>query len=107
LHQLDIKTLRSIVRAFLAVHPHAWAMLATNSLKTPVLGLVARRDGGGFDVAQVPARLAGAATPRSPAAIGDDLALLGGLVAGPRSLAVRIFDHADGCRKPLLASGFV
>ena len=31
------------------VYPRGWAMLATNSLDTPVLGLVARRDGERFD----------------------------------------------------------
>ena len=46
LHQLDLDTLRSIVRSFITVYPEGWAMLATNSLDTPVLGLVARRDGG-------------------------------------------------------------
>ena len=44
LHQLDLDTLRSIVRSFLAVYPRSSAMLATNSLDTPVLGLVARSD---------------------------------------------------------------
>ncbi|MFM9882642.1 MAG: spermidine synthase, partial [Burkholderiales bacterium] len=87
--QLDLQTLRSIVRAFVAVYPRGWAMLATNSLDTPVLGLVTRRDGEGFNVGQVRARLAGVATPQRPAAFGitDDLALLGSFIAGPRSLA--------------------
>ena len=89
LHQLDLDTLRSIVRAFLAVYPHGWAMLSTNSLDTPVLGLVARNGADRFDVGQVRDRLAGAAMPRSPAEFGidDDFALLGSFVAGPRSLA--------------------
>jgi len=89
LHQLDVDTLRSIVRSFLSVYPQSWAMLATNSLDTPVLGLVARRDGERFDLEQVRARLAGARMPRSPAEFGidDDLALLGNFIAGPRSLA--------------------
>lgn len=88
LHQLDSATLRSIVRAFIAVYPRSWAMLATNSLDTPVLGLVARREGEGFEVGELGARLAGAATPTSPAefGIGDVFALLGTFVAGPRSL---------------------
>lgn len=89
LHQLDLDTLRSIVRSFLAVYPHAVAMLATNSLDTPVVGLLARRDGNGFDLAQVRARLNDAATRRRAAELGipDEFALLGGFVAGPRSLA--------------------
>ncbi len=89
LHQLDLDTLRSIVRSFLAAYPHGWAMLATNSLDTPVLGLVGRRDANLFDAGQVRERLAAAALPRSPAGFGitDDLALLGGFIAGPRALA--------------------
>ncbi|MEH6876350.1 MAG: fused MFS/spermidine synthase [Candidatus Competibacter sp.] len=89
LHQLDLETLRSIVRAFITVYPRGWAMLATNSLDTPVLGLVARGDGDRFDIGQVRERLTGAAMPRRPAEFGidDDLALLGSFVAGPRALA--------------------
>ena len=89
LHQLDLETLRSIVRAFLTVSPRGWAMLATNSLDTPVVGLVARSGGDRFDVRQVHERLTGVAMPRSPVELGiaDDLALLGSFIAGPRALA--------------------
>ena len=89
LHQLDLDTLRSIVKSFLAVYPNGWAMLATNSLETPVVGLVARKGADRFHLAQVRERLAGAAMPRSPAGFGipDDLALLGGFIAGPGALA--------------------
>lgn len=89
LHQLDLETLRSIVRSFVAVYPRAWAMLATNSLDTPVLGLVARGDGQGLDLGQLRERLAGAAMAPRPAEFGlpDDFALLGGFVAGPIALA--------------------
>lgn len=45
LHQLDVDSLRSIVAAYLAVYPQAAAVLATHSLDTPVLGLVAWADG--------------------------------------------------------------
>ncbi len=88
LHQLDLDTLRSITRTFLAVYPHGAAVLATNSLDTPVVGLVARRDGELFDVHEVRARLhAGETTLRqSEFGIADDLALLGSFVAGPRAL---------------------
>jgi spermidine synthase len=42
LHQLDLPSLRSIVGAFVAVFgERAFALLATNSLETPVVGLVA------------------------------------------------------------------
>jgi spermidine synthase len=89
LHQLDLDTLRSIVRSFIAVYPGGWALLATNSLETPVVGLLARADGGRFDLPTLRRRLAGAATSPSPAELGidDELALLGSFIAGPRALA--------------------
>lgn len=89
LHQLDLPTLRSIVRAFVDAEPQGWAMLATFSLETPVLGLVTRADGGRFDAVQLQARLQAAALtrPLSDFGLTDDLSLLGGFVAGPASLA--------------------
>lgn len=89
LHQLDLHTLRSIVRAFVAVEPSGWAILATHSLDTPVLGLVARADGARFDLAALRSRLQSVALPRPPAAFGiaDEYALLGSFVAGPHALA--------------------
>ena len=89
LHQLDLETLRSIVQAFVTVYPRAWATLATNSLDTPVLGLVARVGEDAFDAGQIRERLAAIAMRRSRAEFGidDDLSLLGGFIAGPHSLA--------------------
>ncbi|WP_083748588.1 fused MFS/spermidine synthase [Pelomonas sp. KK5] len=86
LHQLDLDTLRSIVRSFMAVYPDGAALLASNSLATPVLGLVAHA--GRFDPARLHERLAQAAWPESPAAFGieDEYALLGSFVAGPAAL---------------------
>jgi spermidine synthase len=88
LHQLDLGTLRSIVQSYLEVYPEGWAMLATNSLDTPVVGLVAHADARGFDIAHLRQRLAHAAMPRGPAEFGiaDDLALMGGFIAGPQAL---------------------
>ncbi|MEI7465339.1 MAG: spermidine synthase, partial [Burkholderiales bacterium] len=89
LHQLDLDTLRSIVQSFMAVYPNGAAMLATNSLDTPVLGLVARRDAGRFDLQQVRDRLGNHRLPQRLAdfALADDLALLGSFIAGPQALA--------------------
>ena len=89
LHQLDLTTLRSIVAAFIAVEPGGWAMLATNSLETPVLGLVARADGGRFELAPLRARLQSAKLSSPPSSFGlaDDFALFGGFVASPAALA--------------------
>lgn len=88
LHQLDTATLRSIAQSFMLVYPHGIAILANNSLETPVIGLVARQDDGLFDVASLRTRLAHNAMPRSPAAFGihDELAVLGSVVAGADSL---------------------
>ncbi|HEY6235787.1 MAG TPA: hypothetical protein VIW69_11855, partial [Candidatus Elarobacter sp.] len=95
LHQLDLATLRSMVRAFVAAYPGAFAMLATNSLETPVLGLVALRDGDRFELARLRERRAGWTGGLRLAELGidDDLALLGSFVAGPRALA-RFADDA-------------
>lgn len=85
LHQLSLDTLRSIVKSFLAVYPNAWLLLASNSLTTPVIGLIGRdNDNQRFDVP----RLANLALPMSASDFGidDDFALFGGFVAGPDSL---------------------
>jgi spermidine synthase len=89
LHQLDLDTLRSIVRTFITVYPGGFALLATHSLDTPVVGLIVRGGGERFDAAQARGRLDSVATPQSPAAFGitDDLALLGSFIAGPQALA--------------------
>jgi spermidine synthase len=106
LHQLDLETLRSIVQSFLSVYPDGWAMLASNSLDTPVLGLVGRRGdasapvgasaasepltrgAGRFDVGALRNRLASVSLPQRLANIGieDEFALLGSFVAGPAAL---------------------
>jgi spermidine synthase len=84
LHQLDLDTLRSIVRSFIDVYPRSYALLATNSLETPVIGLIARNGDAAFELRQIRARLAaGSATDL---ALGDDLALLGTFIAGPDAL---------------------
>ena len=88
LHQLDLGTLRSIVRSFAAVYPHGWAMIASNSLETPVLGLVGRRDARRFDASVVRARVAHDPLVEHLASIGleDELAVLGSFIAGPAAL---------------------
>ena len=88
LHQLDLETLRSIVQSFVSVYPDGWAMLASNSLETPVLGLVGRGDAGRFDVSALREHLASVVLPERLANIGieDEFALLGSFVAGPKAL---------------------
>jgi spermidine synthase len=89
LHQLDIDTLRTIVRSFLAASPNAWALLATNSLDTPVLGLMMRAGDARFATADVRARIARPSLPQPLVDFGlaDEFALLGSFMAGPASLA--------------------
>lgn len=89
LHQMDLATLRSVVASFLVAYPGAWAVLATNSLETPTVGLVGRADGLAFDPAQWRQRLATAALARPPAAygLGEEWALAGSFIGGPASLA--------------------
>jgi len=107
LHQLDLPTVRSIVRSFVTVNRQAWAVLASNSLETPVLGLLARAQAGGsdgrdqgeswrddearFDEIEIRARLASlarSALPERATRLGfeDELAVLGSAVAGPAAL---------------------
>ena len=104
LYQMDIETLRSIVAAFLQVYPDAVAVLANNSLDTPVVGLIARPDQPGWRIDAVRNRLSNAppsvtAALRS-ANINDPFAVLGSVIAGPEALrqfagdaAVNTDDH--------------
>ena len=87
LHQMDLATLRSIVGSFLAVNPHGAALLATNSLLTPVLGLWAQRDAVPLDVNAAAVRLQRATPAAKDFGFADPWALLGSFVAGPASLA--------------------
>ncbi len=88
LHQLDIASLESVVRSFLVVYPHGYAILASNSLATPTVGLIGFADDRRFDRAQVTARLAAYGTPqrRTEFGVEDDLALLGVFISGPAAL---------------------
>jgi spermidine synthase len=89
LHQLDLATLRSIMRSFLQVYPDGWAMLANNSLETPVLGLIGRADTSRFDVAALRARLSRAIASNTLLAeigIEDEFALFGSFISGPAAL---------------------
>ena len=91
LHQLDLHTLRSIVQAFVAVYPDGLAMVATNSLDTPTIGLVGRREGkaGPFTSEQLRRRIGSTTSALRLVDVGlsDELAVLGSFIAGPQSLA--------------------
>ncbi len=90
LHQMDSETLRSIVAAFVQVYPNAVAVLASNSLDTPVLSLLARPDEPVWDIGAVRARLASAppalAAALKQAHVDEVFAVLGSIVAGPQAL---------------------
>jgi len=90
LHQMDIETLRSIVAAFVQVYPNAVAVLASNSLDTPVLGLISRPDQSNWQIETVGSRMS-AMSPRMAnalkrAKLDDEFAVLGSIVAGPLAL---------------------
>jgi spermidine synthase len=90
LHQMDIETLRSIVAAFLQVYPNAVAVLASNSLDTPVVGLIARPDQPGWQIQTVRSRLSDMSPPMAKAfrqaKLDDEFAVLGSIIAGPLAL---------------------
>ena len=91
LHQMDVETLRSIVAAFLKVYPNAVAVLASNSLDTPVVGLIARPDQPAWQIEAVRSRLSGLspsmANALKQAKLEDEFAVLGSVLAGPKGLA--------------------
>lgn len=88
LHQMELGTLRSIVAAFLQVYPQGTAVLASNSLDTPVIGLIARPDRPLQDGGQLGRRLADPALADllGPAGLTDVYAVLGHVVADSASL---------------------
>ena len=88
LHQPDLATLRSIVQSFVAVYPGGSAVLATSSLDTPGLGLIARPDDARFDPAAVRTRLRNFTLLARLAQLhlNDDFAVFGSFVPGPGDL---------------------
>jgi spermidine synthase len=88
-HQLDLGTLRTIVGSFMAVYPTSWAIIASNSLETPVLGLVARRDQGRFEIQGLLDRLSRLPLRDRLTDLGleDELTVLGSVIAGPAALS--------------------
>jgi spermidine synthase len=85
LHQLDLPTLASIVASFQAAFPQARAVLASNSLATPVIGLVGAAGPLHWRIEDLQRRLDGQAHAAG-FGLEDPWALLGSFVAGPASL---------------------
>ena len=88
LHQLDLPTLRAIVRSFLTAFPEGAALLASNSLETPVVGLLGGKGTLRYELATVRERLARARLPPWWSALGldDEYAVLGSFIASPAAL---------------------
>jgi spermidine synthase len=89
LHQLDLGSLQSIVRSFNGAFRRPYAILASNSLGTPTVGLIGRADDGEFDYGVLAARLNGygPAARRAEFGVEDEFAVFGAFIAGPDSLA--------------------
>ena len=90
LHQMDVETLRSIVASFLKVYPQAVAVLASNSLDTPVVGLVSRPGKAEWLMEDVRERMSAlpptVAKFLKQAKLDNEFAVMGSVVAGPQSL---------------------
>lgn len=88
LYQLDLPTLRAIVRTFVAVYPQAQAYLAHYSLGMPILGLIARREPTQYSPGWVARRMQDGrlAEELRGTRLDTDFALFGGLLATAESL---------------------
>ena len=92
LHQMELGTLQSITAAYLKAFPNAIAVLASNSLDTPVIGLISKRGaqlGAPFiSIAAVEGRLRLFAdtTLLNDAKLNNSAALLGTIFADSASL---------------------
>ncbi|SEM43416.1 spermidine synthase [Bradyrhizobium sp. OK095] len=89
LYQLDLPSLRAIVRGFLDVYPDGSAWLNHYSVRTPMLALIGTRDGRHLDTGALAARLRDPATARivQPLGFETPIDLLGQYLAGPHALS--------------------
>lgn len=89
LYQLDMPSLRAIIRGFLEIYPDGAAWLNHYSVRTPMLALMGTRDGGHLDIDALAARLHDPATAKAVRPLGFEapIDLLGQYVGGPRALA--------------------
>jgi spermidine synthase len=88
LYQLDLPSLRAIIRSFLQVYPGASAWLNHYSVRTPMLALIGGPDAGLFDVKALAARLddAPVSAVARPLGFESPIDLLGQYLGGPRVL---------------------
>jgi spermidine synthase len=89
LYQLDLPSLRAIIRSFLQTYPHGSAWLNHYSVRTPMLALIGSQDGGFLDVDALAARLRDSAVEPVVRPLGFEtpIDLLGQYVGGARALA--------------------
>jgi spermidine synthase len=89
LYQLDLPSLRAIIRGFLDIYPEGSAWLNHYSVRTPMLALIGPRDAGDLDLDILAARLG---DPQlrpvaRPLGFEQPIDLLGQYLGGPRALA--------------------
>lgn len=88
LYQLDLDTLKTIIRSYLAVFPDATAWLAHYSLQTPIIGLMTGVPEDGYSPKQLAQRLDGPFGGKLRSIRLDNVyELLGTFLASPRDLA--------------------
>jgi spermidine synthase len=89
LYQLDLTSLRAIVRGFLEIYPGGSAWLNHYSVRTPMLALIGPRDGGYLNLDALGARLGHPAVRPVARRIGFEtpMDLLGQYLGGPRALS--------------------
>ena len=89
LYQLDLPSLRAIVRGFLEIYPGGSAWLNHYSVRTPMLALIGPRDGGHLDLDALDARLRDPAVMPVARRLGfqTSMDLLGQYLGGPRALS--------------------
>jgi spermidine synthase len=89
LYQLDLPSLRAIIRGFLEIYPGGSAWLNHFSVRTPMLALIGPRDDGYLDLDRLSTRLrdpdVGAVVRRI--GFGAPMDLLGQYLGGPRALS--------------------
>src|SRR6266478_1995198 len=89
LYQLDLPSLRAIIRGFLEIYPGGSAWLNHYSVRTPMLALIGPSDGGTLDLDALAARLRDPAVTPVARRLGfqTSMDLLGQYLGGPRVLS--------------------
>ncbi len=89
LYQLDLPSLRAIVRGFLEIYPSGSAWLNHYSVRTPMLALIGPRDGGTLDLDALDTRLRDPAVRPVARRLGFETSmdLLGQYLGGARALS--------------------